>query len=116
MLVLCVSSASLVDHNRLQPLPVNIVEARASSSRIVISSVSACPCLQVARQQGHWLAKKVFTSKDVAAGNGLPDKVQPFIYSHKGSLAYVGQDRAVMDMPKFGPLFGLRPGNRVARL
>ena len=30
----------------------------------------------------------------------------PFRYSHKGSLAYVGQDKAVMDVPLFGPLFG----------
>lgn len=34
----------------------------------------------------------------------------PFTYCHKGSLAYVGQDKAVMDVPVVGPLFGATAG------
>ena len=33
----------------------------------------------------------------------------PYKYRHKGSLAYVGRDRAVMDIPVIGPIFGLYP-------
>lgn len=31
-------------------------------------------------------------------------------YNHKGSLAYVGSDKAVMDIPKVGPIFGTEAG------
>lgn len=31
-------------------------------------------------------------------------------YFHKGSLAYVGGDQAVMDIPKVGPIFGREAG------
>lgn len=34
----------------------------------------------------------------------------PYKYRHKGSLAYVGRDRAVMDIPVIGPIFGLSAG------
>lgn len=40
----------------------------------------------------------------VQPGMELPDGVEPFRYSHKGSLAYVGGDRAVMDVPGVGPI------------
>lgn len=33
-----------------------------------------------------------------------------FRYFHKGSLAYVGGDQAVMDIPKVGPIFGREAG------
>ena len=32
-------------------------------------------------------------------GTRMPDGVRPFRYGHKGSLAYVGNDKAVMDVP-----------------
>jgi NADH dehydrogenase FAD-containing subunit len=31
-------------------------------------------------------------------------------YFHKGSLAYVGGDQAVMDIPTVGPIFGREAG------
>ena len=31
-------------------------------------------------------------------------------YFHKGSLAYVGGDQAVMDIPKVGPILGKEAG------
>lgn len=41
------------------------------------------------------------------SGQGLPESVKSFEYKHKGSLAYVSRDRAVMDAPILGPLYGL---------
>lgn len=41
----------------------------------------------------------------------LPPPSHPaYKYRHKGSLAYVGRDRAVMDIPVIGPIFGLSAG------
>ncbi|CAG9464813.1 unnamed protein product [Pedinophyceae sp. YPF-701] len=76
------------------------------------------PTAQVARQQGEYLAK-LFTSTKV---EGKPDDVgaeaiqagkktyRPFTYNHKGSLAYVGRDNAVMDIPVIGPIMGKGAG------
>ena len=52
---------------------------------------------QVAQQQGKYLAKLI--KKGVKPGMKVPEGVKPFRYSHKGSLAYVGNDKAVMDVP-----------------
>lgn len=62
---------------------------------------------QVAKQQGQYLAKLLRAG--IAPGK-LPEGVEPFKYSHKGSLAYVGRDRAVMDVPGLGPLTGFFAG------
>ena len=35
---------------------------------------------------------------------------RPFQYNHKGSLAYVGDDNAVMDIPVIGPITGRAAG------
>lgn len=72
---------------------------------------------QVAKQQGEYLAKLVAGGhvtgaapvEQVAAAKGAPPPA-PFAYFHKGSLAYVGQDKAVMDVPVLGPLFGNTAG------
>ncbi|KAL4428590.1 hypothetical protein ABPG77_008902 [Micractinium sp. CCAP 211/92] len=63
---------------------------------------------QVAKQQGEYLAAAL----QAADGNvdELPKLAPKFQYSHKGSMAYVGGDRAVMDVPKVGPLMGLAAG------
>ena len=58
-------------------------------------SIMAAP--QVAQQQGKYMAKLV--KKGVKPGMRVPEGVKPFRYSHKGSLAYVGNDKAVMDVP-----------------
>ena len=64
----------------------------------------------MARQQGEWLAT-VFEHEAMAApGATLPEDFAAFDYRHKGALAYVGQDRAVMDVPTVGPLWGLGAG------
>ena len=64
----------------------------------------------MARQQGEWLAQSVFKQDAIAQGQPLPDSVHSFDYKHKGALAYVGQDRAVLDTPQVGPLYGLGAG------
>jgi len=70
-------------------LDVAAYDARRSSTRI------AAP--QVAQQQGKYLAKMI--KNGVKPGMQVPEGVKPFRYSHKGSLAYVGNDKAVMDVP-----------------
>lgn len=76
-----------------------------------------CAIAQVARQQGDWLAKSVFaghideltaaSADDARAAElALPE----FEYKHRGAAAYVGQGRAVADLPRWGPLYGLGPG------
>ncbi|KAI3439031.1 hypothetical protein D9Q98_001441 [Chlorella vulgaris] len=73
------------------------------------SSLRALPATaQVARQQGEYLAAVLRKADgDLAEVS----KVAPsFKYSHKGSMAYVGGNRAVMDVPNVGPLMGLTAG------
>lgn len=56
---------------------------------------------QVAKQQGEYLAQLFadgYISGD-ANTQKMTDSQKPFKYAHKGSLAYVGSDRAVMDVP-----------------
>lgn len=53
----------------------------------------AFPC-QVANQQGAYLAKLLSSTK-LDAGVDL-SSLNRFEYSHKGSLAYVGSDKAVL--------------------
>ncbi len=48
---------------------------------------------QVAQQEGHYLAKSL---NALAKGK----KVDPFIYHHKGMLAYIGSNRALADLPQ----------------
>ena len=50
------------------------------------------PIAQVADQQAGYLAKKVFNKKLMSAEN-CPD----FHYLHRGSMAYIGRERAVVD-------------------
>jgi NADH:ubiquinone reductase (non-electrogenic) len=61
--------------------------------------------MQVARQQGEWLAA-LFANEALLNGKELPPDTLPFEYKHRGALAYVSQDRAVMDVPVFGALYG----------
>lgn len=63
---------------------------------------------QVARQQGEYFAKMLHA--DVQPGLEVPEGIMPFKYRHKGSLAYVGGDRAVMDLPGVGPIKGYAAG------
>eukprot|EP00775_Hariotina_reticulata_P009271 gene9271-9436_t len=67
---------------------------------------------QVAKQHGEYMAELL------AAGHFCPDAGQlvldntqkPFAYFHKGSLAYIGNNNAVMDVPAVGPLMGQEVG------
>jgi NADH:ubiquinone reductase (non-electrogenic) len=57
------------------------------------------PTAQVAAQQGQYLASLLqHNSFDPSIGTlHLSDKQKPFKYLHKGSLAYVGEDKAIVD-------------------
>ena len=65
--------------------------------------------MQVAKQEGEYLAK-LLGEGHVRPEQALPPGTKPFAYSHKGSLAYVGSDKAVMDVPQLGPLTGRTAG------
>lgn len=68
---------------------------------------------QVARQEGEYLAKllKKHNPPPHTQGEGaLPRPEKAFKYTHLGSLAYVGADKAVMDIPKMGPITGWTAG------
>lgn len=64
---------------------------------------------QVAKQEGEFLAK-LFATSHIKPGGSLPQTYEGFKYNHKGSLAYIGSDRAVMDVPIIGPIMGLFAG------
>ena len=55
---------------------------------------------------------KLLANHRFVAGQPLPADVRPFKYGHKGSLAYVGRDRAVMDVPGMSPITGFAAGKR----
>ena len=63
---------------------------------------------QVAKQQGQYLAS--FFNESAADDERLQRGVARFDYVHKGSLAYVGKDAAVADIPGFGILKGIAAG------
>eukprot|EP00873_Tetraselmis_striata_P022252 jgi/Tetstr1/442516/TSEL_030614.t1 len=63
---------------------------------------------QVAGQQGAYFAKLLGMTK--MSANTQVEELPKFEYIHKGSLAYVGNDRAVIDAPFLGGLFGLGIG------
>ena len=70
---------------------------------------------QVAAQQGKYLAGLAASGALTAAvtpasETSTPAVPAPFRYGHKGSLAYVGQDRAVMDLPVGPPIVGWGAG------
>lgn len=67
---------------------------------------------QVAAQQGEWLAglfNKYHVGSAGVIANGIPASVEPFKYTHLGSLAYIGGDKAVIDPAhKDSPLGSMR--------
>lgn len=69
--------------------------------------------VQVARQEGAYLAKMLKQHSPEHSSSGrhsLPDAKKAFKYTHLGSLAYVGTDKAVMDIPNMGPVTGFAAG------
>ena len=64
---------------------------------------------QVAKQEAEYLVD-IFANNEVKPGFTMASETKPFEYFHKGSLAYVGADRAVMDVPLIGPVMGLFAG------
>lgn len=68
----------------------------------------------MAKQQGEYLAKILGEGK-IQPGKPVQG-VRGFRYGHKGSLAYVGRDKAVMDVPAVGPIFGYTAGMQTGQL
>ncbi|CAD6886254.1 unnamed protein product [Tilletia controversa] len=83
------------------------------------TATTFAPTAQAASQQGRYLAKvfaqfakkeelekKLADAKEAGEDSALLEKqlakaskVRPFQYSHQGSMAYVGSDRAIVDLP-----------------
>lgn len=74
-----------------------------------LSALTLLVLVQVAKQQGEYLAG-LLGKGQVRQGRDIPPQAKPFKYAHKGSLAYVGSDKAVMDVPSVGPIFGWGAG------
>ena len=76
------------------------------------NKITALPATaQVASQQGKYLGRKftrlarqqgVLAANDVPMGLSDEFVTSPFRYQHLGSLAYIGSDRAIADLPIFG--------------
>ena len=66
---------------------------------------------QVAKQQGNYLAE-IFNSVGETERDytRLQDPDMRFNYEHKGSLAYIGKDSAVADIPGFAIIKGIAAG------
>eukprot|EP00794_Sanderia_malayensis_P018959 gene18959-20865_t len=64
---------------------------------------------QVAAQQGKYLGKFFSKHPDVicAKDDEAFRDVKPFVYNHLGSFAYIGSNRAVLQMPGVGTFKGL---------
>ena len=63
---------------------------------------------QVAAQQGKYLGK-LFSKhpNSLYSKDGVPDDIKCFVYRHLGSFAYIGSNRAVLQMPGVGAFKGL---------
>jgi len=55
--------------------------------------------LQVLRKSGEEASED---AKKVEAALARAGTFSPFMYSHQGSLAYIGSDKAIADLPFFG--------------
>lgn len=67
---------------------------------------------QVAKQQGEYIADLLVSGRysTLQQRLELPTNKGPFKYFHKGSLLYVGGDKAGADLPLVGPLVGYEAG------
>jgi len=63
------------------------------------------PTAQVAAQEGKYLGKLLSNHQEEIMNNNLND-VDPFKYNHLGSFAYVGDNRAVLELPIIGSMMG----------
>ncbi len=64
---------------------------------------------QVAAQQGKYLGKLFSKYPDAICSNDKKafENIKPFVYNHLGSFAYIGSNRAVLQMPGVGTFKGL---------
>lgn len=63
------------------------------------------PTAQVAGQEGKYLGKLFSENQDNISRKDM-NGVEPFRYNHLGSFAYVGDNRAVLELPLLGAFKG----------
>ncbi|KAJ3394586.1 NADH:ubiquinone oxidoreductase [Entophlyctis sp. JEL0112] len=69
------------------------------------TATKLAPTAQVATSQGTYLAKHFALLSELKKKNGnesqseIVPKIEPFVYNHMGSLAYIGSDKAIADFP-----------------
>jgi NADH:ubiquinone reductase (non-electrogenic) len=89
------------------------LRVKGTSDMFALGDASAtkwAPTAQVASKQGSYLASvfnEIGKSPHVDY-NEVSDSIGPFTYQHLGSLAYIGADQAIADLPggfKFGGAF-----------
>ncbi len=65
---------------------------------------------QVAKQEGYYLAERFNKAAETGNYAVLDDPNAEFVYTHRGSLAYIGKDAAVADIPGVTILKGIMAG------
>ena len=65
---------------------------------------------QVAKQEGYYLADRFNKAAETRNYEVLDDPDTEFVYTHRGSLAYIGKDAAVADIPGVTILKGIAAG------
>ena len=65
---------------------------------------------QVAKQEGYYLAERFNKAAETRNYEVLDDPNTEFVYKHRGSLAYIGKDAAVADIPGVTILKGIMAG------
>ncbi|KAI9296461.1 NADH dehydrogenase [Neoconidiobolus thromboides FSU 785] len=63
------------------------------------TATSYAPTAQVASQQGKYLAKLLKSTLNADNFQEVKTKQKPFHYTHNGSLAYIGSEKAIADIP-----------------
>ncbi|KAF9175599.1 hypothetical protein BGX21_003209 [Mortierella sp. AD011] len=84
-----------MDHNG--KLDFNEIQAFLRDAERSCTSLPATA--QVANQQGKFVGKRINTIYDLKSAEEI-EKLPPFKYTHLGSLAYIGNNDAVLDMGK----------------
>jgi NADH dehydrogenase FAD-containing subunit len=65
---------------------------------------------QVAKQEAYFLADRFNKAAQAKSVDSLADPKAEFVYTHRGSLAYIGKDAAVADIPGVTILKGILAG------
>lgn len=82
--------------------------------KTIDNKLTSLPCTaQVASQKGRYLGELFSQNSDLIGESGAKsdfsklDAVSPFDYNHMGMFAYIGDDKAVLQLPVIGSFKGL---------